>query len=745
MPMQTNQPCGSHSRHCTTALVIALICLFTAHGFGLNSAKNLRQYVLRTWTSEQGLPQDSIRAMLQTRDGFLWIGTQGGLARFDGADFVLYKAGAPNSIPNDSITGLAEDRDGSLWISSAGGLTSYRDGTFHNYSSRDGLPDTSIWRITADTAGGVWAVTWRSELFHFDGKTVRRYATPIAERIQDVNALLEDRHGTLWIATFHGLFARNHDRDFKRFTLDDGLAGDRVYALALDRQGELWTAGDGGLTHHTSDRFISMPVPGLATATLLVIDANGLDDTIWTGSTGQGMFRLNARGVQRLRAAEGLTSDELYLLYCSRDGSLWLGALNGLNQLSDGAVTSYSTGEGLPRSTVDMQRSQSLNDELWFGRDKALFHVRDGMLVPLESESAARRNTPAHNATYGPLRGQRAISIWIRSTYRSNRGLVLADSLGNSVLSDGTQGRPLPHISWASVGSMLIAHDGMIWVGGSEIGVLAYPTHGPPHSYTTVNGLDDDNVLAMAEDVAGNVWVGTISGLNRIHDGVVTHVFSGANITSIDPSADGSLWVGSESGLIYVPPALAPVRLFTQRDNLPTNVIEGIAEDSQGYLWLGTEQGIIRVNKADLLGPAGRVQGAPVVFGTGDGLRNAQLRLNSVFRSRHGDIWFVTMQELAMIDPRRIQAKPLAPIIVDRIAIDDQDAAIAPVSSLTVPAGRHRLKIPLHRPRVSHSQPHTLPLPARRLGQELDRSRHAPRCYLHRHPAWPLYLPRCQL
>ena len=697
MHMRTDQLCASHRHMRTAALAVLLACLFPLHGFALDPAKNLRQYVLRTWTSEQGLPQNSIRAMLQTRDGFLWIGTQGGLARFDGAGFVLYRAGAPDSIPNDSITGLAEDRDGSLWIGSAGGLTCYHNGHFHSYGSQDGLPGSSVWRIAADPDGGVWAVTWRSELFHFDGATVRTYASPFAGRIQDVNALIQDPGGTLWIATFHGLFSldpnekrdQKQDQGFKRFTREDGLAGDRVYALALDRAGQLWTGGDGGLTHHQTSGFTAIPVPGLATATLLALDPRSQDDTIWTGATGQGLFRLNPRGVQRLQAAQGLTSDELYLLYCSRDGSLWLGALNGLNQLSDGAVTSYSTGEGLPRSTLDMQRSKGPDDELWFGRGKTLFHIRDGMLVTLGAETAARRR----NKTPDPLRGQSAISVWVRSTHRGSRGLVLSDASGKAVLTDGTTVRPLPPIPWSSVGTMLIDRNDTIWVSGSEIGVLAYSAHGQPRSFTTANGLDDNNVLAMAEDAAGDIWVGTISGLNRIHNGIVTHVFSCAGITSIVPSAGGSLWVSTELGLIYVPPALRPVRLFTQRDNLPTNVIEGVAEDTEGHLWLGTEQGIVRVNKADLLAPGGRPRQEPVVFGIGDGFRNAQVRFNSVFRSRQGRIWFVTLRELAGIDPSRIQAKALAPVIVDRVDIDDQRAGPSPVSSLTVPAGRHRLTI----------------------------------------------------
>jgi ligand-binding sensor domain-containing protein/signal transduction histidine kinase len=689
------QACRGKTCHIAAILALVLISVSPHSGFALDPGKNLRQYVLRAWTTEQGLPQDSIHAMLQTRDGFLWIGTRGGLARFDGASFILYKAGAPNSIPGESITGLAEDRDGSLWISSDGGLTHYRNGRFDNYTSRNGLPDNSIWRIAADPAGGVWAVTWRSQLFHFDGKTLHRYEGPFAGRPEEVNALIDDLHGTLWIATFDGLFALNPSRGFTRFTQKDGLAGDRVYAVALNHQGELWTAGDGGLTHLSSGRFTHIQIPDLPTATLLAFDPSGSEDsTVWTGSTGQGLFRLNPRGVQRLGAKEGLISDEIYLLYCTRDGSVWLGALNGLNQLSDGAVTSYSTSEGLPGSTLGMQRAQGPNDELWFGLGRFMAHVRDGTLVPVGPVPIAASQTPAQPTQWQrTLRGLEAIPVWVQSNDPGSRGMALIGTRGESVLSDGTIQRPLPPIPWSDVGSLLIGHDGTIWTAGSNIGVVAYPIHGPPHSYTAANGLDDRNVLALAEDAEGTIWVGTISGLNRIRNGIVSHVITCANAGAIEVSADGSLWVSSESGLIYVPHAPAPVRVFTQQDGLPTSLIEGVAEDTEGHLWLGTEQGIVRVDKADLLAPEHQSQRAPVVFGVGDGLRNAQLRINSVFRSRHGDIWFLTLQELGMIDPRRIQGTPLSPIDIDLVKIDDQDAVRPLAGPLQIAAGHHRLTI----------------------------------------------------
>ena len=507
--------------------------------------------------------------------------------------------------------------------------------------------------------------------------------------------MVEDSRNTLWVGTFHGLFALGPELRFQQFTREQGLAGDQVYALALNNRGELWTAGDNGLSRFSAHGFTSVQIPGLSTATLLAFDPSGSEnDTIWTGSTGQGLFRVNPGGVQRLRATQGLISDEVYLLYCSRDGSLWLGALNGLNQLSDSAVTSYSTGEGLPTSTLGMQRAQGPNEELWFGHGRFMAQIRDGALVRPGSVSGAVPDAPGNSKrSQDNLRGLNAISIWVRSNDPNSRGLVLTGSPGESFLSDGTVKRSLPPISWSSVGSMLIAHDGTIWTAGANIGVIAYPVHGPPHAYTIEEGLDNNNVLSLAEDAQGDIWVGTLSGLNRIHAGIILHVVSCANAISLSPSLDGSLWVSSESGLIYVPRALKLIRVFTQRDGLPTSLTRGVADDAQGHLWLGTEQGIVRVDKADLLAREHQPQMAPVVFGVRDGLRNAQVRANSVFRSRQGGIWFLTLGELGTIDPRKIQGTPIATILMDFVKVDDQDASRSSTRSVIIPAGRHRLTI----------------------------------------------------
>ena len=658
-------------------LSFCLFSLLAAQCFGLDPGRTLPQYLLRTWTSDNGLPQNSIRAMHETRDGFLWIGTRGGLARFDGATFVVYRAGEANSIPGDSITGLAEDRDGSLWISTDCGLTRYSHGRFLTYDVRNGLPADSVWRITPDPLGGVWAVTWHSQLFHFDGAKVELYPSSLLQLPQKVNALLEDRQGTLWIATFDGLLAFDKQTGFRRFTASSGVAGPRTFALALACTGTLWVAGDGGLTRFEKGRFSVVHVPGLPTATVLAIDSNCMDSAVWTGSTGDGLFRVSTQGVEHLGVRQGLLSNEIWLLYFSREGSLWAGAVNGLNQISDGSVTSYKTSDGLPGSTACMQRSQGANGDLWFGCDRSFFHVSGGDLLPAK--------------LMAPLGTLRAIPLWVRSYRQDLQGLVLVDDKGNAALCDARQKHPLPRIPWASIGTLLLARDGTIWVAGSNIGVRAYPPSGSPRAFNTSNGLDDNNVGALAEDASGTLWVGTLTGLSTIRRGVVSRVFLSAPITSIEASPDGSVWAGSESGLIYVPPFRAPIRLLTQHEGLPINTIAGIASDHQGNIWLSTQQGVVRMRKKEMLAIGSR---EPLtIYGTADGFHNAQARVNAAFCSNRGDPWFVTLDEIASIVPQKVHPELLAPAIVSSVELDDTALAIPSGSSLIVPPGRHRIAI----------------------------------------------------
>jgi len=655
------------------ATILAILVFWIAgagSAAGLDPNRRVTQYALRTWTTDQGLPQGWISALLQTHDGFLWIGTRGGLARFDGVHFKVFRSFDADSIPNDTITSLAEDISGNLWIGTPGGLTRYREGYFTTFTQRDGLPETSISRLCADPSGGIWIATSYSRLVRFNGRRFELYNSPIAGKFGEINTLLEDRRGVLWIGTFHGLFAFANGVLNHRYSRADGLSGNGVYALCLDKFGTLWAAGDGGVNYLRSDRFVHRSISGLGSASFVSVDRQG---NLWTGSTGSGLFRVNGRGTSKLTAAQGLTSDEIYTVLEDRDGGFWIGAVSGLNQLQDGIFTSFGIPEGLPASTQDSSAVEESDRAVWLGGDKAIIRLKGDSIETF----AAGSRRPLYPYT-------------IRSRSLPQQGLLVLPKTGNvSIMRPGTLST-IGDLGVQGVGVLFFDRMGVLWVGTSENGLVRFQPGGKSKSYTTRDGLADNNVRVISEDAHGDLWAGTTSGLNRIHNGVPTKVASCEVVTSIWADEDGSIWAGSQSGLIHYHDG--EVRFFAQRDGLPTNVIEGLAEDNAGYFWLGTLQGVVRVAKHELLaieqGKSARL--LPVVFGNSDGLRDSEVRQNSVFRSQDGRIWFLTLKEIASVDPKNIPPPPLLTAYIENSSLDDK--LLPPSVPVIVPPGRHRIE-----------------------------------------------------
>ncbi len=671
-----------------SAAFLLSLCSMSLQAFGLNPLKNSRQYLLRTWNSGQGLPQDSVRCILQASGGLLWVGTQSGLASYDGANFVRYES---DNVPGESITGLAEDRDRDLWISSNGGLTRYRAGRFQTFTHRDGLPEDSIWRIASDPAGGIWAATWSSRVFHFDGHTVRSYTLPLPSYAREINALLDDPSGTLWVATFAGLFRFDGSQGFQKLSRRDGLAGDRIYALSLDTHHQLWAAGDGGLSRLVDGRFQAIPLDGVRSATLLAFDPTNGSDTVWTGSTLDGLFRVQAGRTERLRTADNLAKDEIYLSYFSRDGSLWLGTTKGLSQLSDGAISSYSTDDTFPAAALSADQKRDNPTALILGYGRGVLAVQNGFLVTLGLPKRVRLNPGSPPGGNSPVGLMTVGSVWVRTASHGTQGLILYTSEAGEGLRSTSHPRP-PNVTWSSVDTALVDKQGTLWAGGSDIGVIAYGRESRPRAFSTGSGLDDAAVSVLSEDPSGDIWVGTLTGLNRIRDGQVLRIAPCPRVTSIYPATDGGVWAGCDSGLLYVAPSVSEVRLFTRQEGLPSNLIQGVTEDAFGYLWLGTERGIVRLAKRDLLASSSGNKLLSIAFGVRDGLPNSNILKNTVFRSGDGDIWCMTFGHLTVAHPAAIGAEPLAPVQVEQASVDDQNNVFSP-TSLTVPAGRHRLTV----------------------------------------------------
>jgi diguanylate cyclase (GGDEF)-like protein len=660
----------------TRASLVATLCLaFT--GFGRSAAaldpqKALTQYGLDAWT--EGLPQLSLHAVVQTPDGYLWIGTQQGLARFDGVRFTNFDTRNTPGLLSNLISSLLVDRAGRLWIGTwAGGLSRLQQGRLVTFGTEDGLPSKVVHALL-ETQAGLYVGT-------DEGLSVlrgQRFEAVAGLAHQTVKALHQDPHGRLWIGTDGGgLFVMENGR-VSRFVSSGPPLHPRVRALITDRQGRLWVGTDGGVyrVEGRTVRHFSVQ-DGLGTNVVRSI-LEDRDGNLWVGGFG-GLHRLRGERFERLSARDGLTGEIVYSIFEDREGSLWLGTIGGgLDRLGEGKVVTYTVREGLPS---DLVRGilEDRQGTLWVGTDAGL----------------ARR----HGGSFSTL-----------------------------TTKDG-----LPH---DSVFALAEDRHGGIWVGTR--GGLARRSESSFRRYTTKDGLRDDFVRAILEDREGNLWIGTEGGLCRMTAGrfqsfgpgpLAKPIFSisqdkegtvwvstfGAGLvrwqggqsktyTTKDglPSdvvrfahedRDGDLWIGTDGGL-----ALREgerFRSFTSREGLPDEALHEVVEDLAGGLWFGSNRGIFSLRKRQILdvarGRAPRLEA--MLLDSADGMRTSECNgdfMPAGARARDGRLYFPTVKGLAMVDAAHIQKNREPPPMVVESALCDGNPFEA---GAAIPPGGEKIEI----------------------------------------------------
>jgi diguanylate cyclase (GGDEF)-like protein len=657
--------------------------------FALDPGRALTQSRHTVWTQESGLPQNTIVALLQTRDGYLWMGTEEGLVRFDGVRFVVTDRQNAPALRSSFVSCLAEGPDGTLWIGTyGGGLARMRNGSieaFHpeslgsdrireilwtdegmfigtagggllrisgetvtRYTTRDGLPSDRIWAIEPDGQGGLWvathgggAVRWRG------GRVQERVSTREGLPNDFVRALLRDDDGTLWIGTDGGgLVAWRDGAIVRTLTTRDGMPSDLVRTLYRDRNGSLWIGTDGGVVRQRGATIESMGVAeGLPSPNIraLLEDREG---NLWIGTT-TGVIRLRDTRFLSYTRKEGLPADIVRAVLEDRAGRVWAGIEGGgLCRILPGPVQCHTRADGLPQDTV-YALAESHDGSLWIGTDGGgVARFRDGVVV----ESIDSRRSGLPNDRIRALVETAGGGLWVSTS----AGLALVrDGRAMPVKAfDNRQLRPLLQLP---DGSLLVGTDGAgLWRvdgDGSNARLVA----------ATGRGLQSDRVFSLAPDSAGGgVWIGT----------------SGGGLARLD------LTNGS-------------VQSLTRREGIFDDVVFQVVDSGTGDLWLTSNRGLYRVARDRVL-TAMRSEKSDLsgkVYGTADGMPSAEC--NAAFagamRSRDGRIWVATARGLAVIDPASGSRNSIAPPVHVEGAL--LDGVAAPPGPLRVPAGTQRLEV----------------------------------------------------
>jgi ligand-binding sensor domain-containing protein/two-component sensor histidine kinase len=621
------------------------------------------QFIRRSWDTRDGLPQNSVTAMIQTRDGYLWIGTFGGLARFDGNTFTVFDPGNTPGLASARISALHQGPSGILWIGTDAGLTRLEHGRFTSYPINEGVAD-----VHEDPAGRVWLGT-AAGLQRFDGHAFATISLAPLTRIAVAFASTPD--GAVWVGTWDGI-ARVDANDRVTVMLQ---GPDTVPNLFVDRKGRLWV-GTTGLWRLEGSRFVEVPLPKtFAQRGVILSFADDGDGNLWLGTQLDGLYRWHEGAVEIYGVAAGLTDRTARKVVIDRDGNIWIGTnVGGLNRLKRRRARSYPRPGAIVQSIGPIIGDGA--DGLWVGATcGGLFHFRAGAFreagVPGACIWAMFRDAD------GPL--------WI-----SMNGLTrfYQGRFTTFALREG-----LPSVQ---VRGIMRDRDGVLWVGTPD-GLSRFDGH-RFRNYGKAEGLDHE-VKSIVQDSSGALWLGGTNGLSRFAGGRFTRVtqaqgLSHEHVRAIYEDADGTMWIGTYGGGLN---RLKDGRFttYTIKDGLHDNAISRIIEDDRGNLWMSGNKGVFRVSRKELNDFAeGRLAYITCVsYGTADGMIIDETNGGQPagWRTPDGKMWFPTIQGLVSIEPDPGPAAP-APVYVERIIAGGQPMELTAHTSL----GRGRVDAEFH-------------------------------------------------
>ena len=654
-------------------------------GHALDPGKAITQYVHETWTADQGLPQNLVNAILQTRDGYLWLATQEGLARFDGVRFTVFDRSNTPALRSNWVTRLVETRDGTLWAGTqTAGLYRLEDGRWTAFGKQDGLSGDSITCVYEDPRRTLWVGTG-SGLDRIDpGQRPALFTTAHGLLDNEVRAVLRDSKGSLWVGTRQGLNLWRDGRFVVPFA-EHALATNPVHSLLEDREGNLWVGTIGGglekLRDGRATRYTTKE--GLPNDSVLSL-AEDRQGNLWVGTDGGGLARLHGGRFAALTPAQGLSHGVVNAIAEDHEGSLWIGTFGGgLDRLRDGRFTPYTTAEGLP-SNFTVSVSEDAQGAVWVGTFGAgLSRLRDGAVTTYTTRDGLSSNFVF--CVHGDRRG----AVWV-----GTRGGGLNRFEGGRFSTYAA----LDGVPCNNVWCLAEGGDGTLWVG-TDHGPVRYRDGGFA-AHGGGDGLVDQSVRAILPEPDGSLWMGTFNGgLRRVRGGEVTTYTTRDGLPSdtvgaVFRDAAGTLWVGTEGGLARM--AGSRFLAVTGQAGLVDGPVWLVLGDEAGSLWLGSTKGVFRFRRdtfADFA--AGRsTRIAAAGYGKPDGMRSQEC-VGGVqptgWRSRDGRLWFATMGGLAVVDPR--QATPSAPpprVVVESLVADGERVDLARPA---LPPGRERLEI----------------------------------------------------
>ena len=671
--MRSSSTCRRLAR--TIAIVITALaaCAVPAAAQPSSSDRISSQYLRDSWAASQGFPGGAVSAIAQTPDGYLWIGTEKGLVRFDGAEFRL-ESGSAADVPITRVLGLLTDRDGTLWVRLQGArLVRYRDGQFENVINPTVQAEVGFTALGSDAEGRALLTGLRSGIVRPDGNGFVTIARTEPMTISVIIAIAEAADRTIWVGTRDaGLLLL---RSGKLVQGPQGLPDRKINSLLPLGEREVWIATDSGIARFDGTLLTHPEIPEMPNGNQALAMMKDRGGEIWIG-TGRGLMRLSADGRLTLDARNPTDGVPVNALFEDREGNLWVGTARGIERWRARTFLTYADG-----AVADSQGPiyADSRHRLWFA-------PASGGLAWLRGNDVGRLPGFDGDIVYS-IAGDKS-GLWVG---RQRGGLTHLRDDGERFLQK-TYG-VADGLSQESVYAVFPARDGSIWAATLSGGVSRFKD-ARFTTFTTADGLAANSVSSIAEDDAGAVWFATPNGLSTYANGRWTTLgeqqgLPSSDVITVHADADGILWAGTASGLAYV----SAGRVVVPQSDVASlkEPVNGIAIDPRGWLWIATSNHVLRVSRRGLLD--NKIDGLGVrEYGLADGLRSLDTmkRHRSVIADAAGRIWFSFNRSLSVVDPSRALG-PSPPAIVHMQEVSADGRSMSPSGMVRLPSPRQRV------------------------------------------------------
>jgi ligand-binding sensor domain-containing protein len=640
------------------ALVLALAVGSTPPLIALDPQKSIAQYGHSVWMKQTGLPANAVNVALQTRDGYLWLGTSAGLFRFDGASFAEISTDPKGEGKNEIITTLCESPDSSLWIGTEySGLRCFKNGKVSRYGLKEGFHDTQIRQLLESRTGRLWIGTSIGLYMLRDGEFVPMFLNP-----NYITGVAEDAQGRIWIGTHAGVRIIEEARPTKvaSITTKDGLRNNVTSCIYTDHQRNVWIGTFDGLARWSNGKITNYTVEnGLSNNHINAIHEDS-EGNLWVG-TQKGLNRLDGNKWTSFGETDGLTDANVVSLAEDHEGSLWVCTSDGLNQFYDVNLTTYTTYDGLANDYISSVVETP---------DGSLFFLSDqgANVTQLKAGKIARYDLPV-----GPAYVARNGSLWIGQS-----GLLFNIKNGRLKRYDTQNGLPNKWIS-------AIAEDEESLIFYSDhTGIFRFVNeHLKP--YLTKAGQQypsQEYVVCFYPQPDSVLWIGTSDSLLKVQDGkfrsfTTKDGLAGNWVSSIYDDRQGSLWISSPQGGLarYKNGKFTP---YKTNAGLFSNEIYCVLGDDEGDLWMSSPRGIGRVSREELdkyaEGRANMVHSR--LYAAADGMKTDECFgawQPAGWKTHDGHLWFATRKGAVMIDPKTFKGNYLSPaVLIEHVVVDQK-------------------------------------------------------------------------